>query len=379
MAGDFTVGVEEEYQLVCAETGALRSLAPDVLRDHWTEEIRPESQQTILEVGTEICDDINEVQRELRRLRLQVASAAAAQDLSIIAAGVHPFSHWEGQEGTEGERYRRIKERYGRVVRTDHIFGMHVHVAVPDGADRAQLMTLVRQYLPHLLALSASSPIYEADDTGYASYRCILGHRFPLTGPPPQFASDSDYSGFVDALVRAGAIEDEYMLYWSIRRHPEYPTLEFRSTDVCPRLEDAAAIAALIRALVVAAVEGKLVSVHTDGSQSSADALLAQNEWQAARYGLGAMLVQPRAQEGKEPVRDAIQRLIECLLPVAEAAGDDASLAGLQSILERGNGADCIRAKMQQEGDLAEVVRWLTRESLVGVDLDLRSASPEPR
>lgn len=374
---DFTVGVEEEYQLVCPASAELRSRAPQVLENDWSGEIHPENQQTMLEIGTRICAGAGELDRELRRLRLQAAAAAAAEGLASVAAGVHPFSPSRGQARTPGERYQSILERYGREISTEQIFGMHTHVAVPAGVDRVQVMNRVREYIPHLVALSASSPLYAGEDTRYASYRTVLVGRLPHSGPPPSFPSERSYRGFVDLLLRSGAILDEYTLYWSIRPHPEYPTLEFRATDVCPRVEDAVAIAALVRALVAAAVQGVLPAAPAACSQSAADALLASNEWQAARFGLDGVLVDPRSKGGRQPLRDAVSRLVERLAPVAQALGDGHALGGVATILVRGNGADRIRERLPACGGLPGVVRWLARESLVGVGLDRRAEQRE--
>lgn len=374
---DFTVGVEEEYQLVSPRTGELRSRAPDVLATDWSGEIHPECQQTMLEIGTPICASAAELTREIRRLRLQAASAAAAEELHSLAAGIHPFSRWEAQRSTAGERYRRLAERYGRVIRTGHIFGMHVHVALPEGVDRVAVMNRVRGYVPHLLALSASSPIYEGTDTGYASYRTILGQRFPHTGPPPRFPSDDAHRRFVELLVGTGAIESADTLYWSIRPHPRYPTLEFRVTDACPRADDAVAIATLVRALTAAAADGSLPDGGSAFSESVSDALLAHNEWEAARYGLEAMRVDPAVDGGCEPLRDSVLRLRDRLGPTAESLGDGDALAGVEAILARGNGAVRIRNVFRARGSLPAVVEWLVEESNLGTGLDRRRAQRE--
>ena len=372
MSTDFTIGVEEEYQLVSPETGELRSRARDVLDVDWSGDLVPENQQTMLEIGTCICDSADALMQELKRLRLQVSSAADAEGLRSVAAAIHPFSRWEDQTRTRGERYQRILERYGRVIRTEHIFGMHTHVAVPEGTDRVALMSPLRAYTPHLLALSASSPIYEGDDTGYASYRTIINNRLPNTGPPPHFASAAEMRGYLDAMLASGAIEDSYNIYWSIRPHPEYPTLEFRATDVCPRVEDAVAIAALTRALVAAVVRGEVAPPASRWSESAVQALLATNEWQAARFGLDARLV-PLDGGSAVPLRDDVESLLAQVAPVAGALGDADALSGVSRILERGNGADRIRSQWLRCEDLSSLVEWLAGETLVGVGLDRRT------
>ncbi|MEX2581633.1 MAG: YbdK family carboxylate-amine ligase [Gemmatimonadota bacterium] len=377
MASEFTLGVEEEYQLICADTADLTSRASRVIATDWSGDITPETQETTVEIGTRVCDSAADLGRELRRLRFQVATAAAAEGLCTVAAGLHPFSRWTEQTQTEGERYDRIIDRYGQVMRSEHIFGMHIHVAVPEQVDRALLMNDVRAYIPHLLALAASSPIFEGEETGYASYRTILNRRLPHTGPPPRFGSEDELRAYLALLLSTGCIDDEYTIYWSIRAHPEYPTVEFRVTDACPRVEDAVAIAALTRAIVAAAAAGELPASDHPFSGSAADALLASNEWQAARYGLEATLVDPAGDAGKRTLVDSVGQLLESVGPVAERLGDVDALAGVGTILARGNGADRIRDRLSSGDELPELAQWLARESLLGVGLDRRAEQRE--
>jgi YbdK family carboxylate-amine ligase len=261
--------------------------------------------------------------RELVRLRAQAAAAAAAEDLDIVALGLHPFSGWRGHELSDGERYEGIAQRYGRLAHEEHIFGMHVHVAPPASEDRMVLLNTVRRYVPHLLALSCSSPFYEGEDTGFASFRMILWRRWPGAGLPPRLADDAEYRRYVDAQLRAGLLQDERSLYWMIRRHPEYPTLEFRMCDVCPRIDDAIAIAALARCIVAGSVEGVLRPFAPVGmSAEAADALLSDDAWRAARYGLAARFAEPERGGAAVSARSAIARLVERLAPVAERLGE---------------------------------------------------------
>lgn len=371
----FTVGVEEEYQLVDDAPGELRSRARDVLAFDWSAEIRGELQETTLEIGTHVCSSMEAVEKELKRLRLQVAATAAAHDLRIVAAGVHPFSRWEGHERSREARYVRIEREYGRIARDEHNFGMHIHVAVPGSLDRIALLNAVRGYIPHLIALCCSSPFYEGEDTGYASYRLILWRRWPGNGVPPRLASMAEYRRYVDVLLRARAIPDERSIYWSVRPHAIYPTLEFRATDACPRVEDAAAVAALTRALVVAAAEGRLREWAPAGfSPGAVHALMAENEWRAARDGLDAWLVVPDAPDARVRMRGAIRALVEQLAPTLESLGDGEALERVGALLERGNAADRMRRVYRDSGDLGVVVRWLAGETVLGVGLDRRRA-----
>lgn len=378
MNRDFTVGVEEEYQLVDPSTGALRSRARDVLSLDWTEELRGELHEATLEIGTRICESAGDLRAELSRLRFLVGTTAAAEGVRIVAAGTHPFSRWEGQRHMPGERYARLLEQYGRIAWDELNFGMHVHVAVPEELDRVALMDRIRSFLPHLLALSASSPYHEGIDTGFASFRMILWRRWPYAGVPPRFGSEKRYQAAVRTLLESGAISDPRNVYWSIRPHPVYPTLEFRVTDVCPRLDDAVAIATLARALVIAAAEDRLPPARgrpaADGLE---DSLLTGNEWLAARHGLDASLLDPAAGWSPVATRTAVRRLLDCVAPAAESVRDAEELSGLEALLARGNGADRMRRTYREEGGFLPLMEWLAAETLLGTGLDRRRAQRE--
>jgi glutamate---cysteine ligase / carboxylate-amine ligase len=374
---EFTVGVEEEYQLVDPATGALRSSGRAVLDVDWSGEIRRELQESTIEIGTCVCRTASSADAELRRLRLQAAAAAAAEDLEIVAAGVHPFSGWRGHQRSEGPRYEHIAQKYGRLARDEHIFGMHVHVAVPDRLERIPLLNVVRHFVPHLIALSCSSPYFEGEDSGFASYRMVLWRRWPGAGLPPRLCSDAEYRRYIDAQLKAGVLEDERSVYWMIRLHPVYPTLEFRMFDVCPRVEDASAIAGLTRTLVAAAAEGHLVEADLAGlTEATRDAILADDVWRAARYSLDARLVTPAAASGWTPIRDAVSDLLDRVRGIAESLDEAGSLEGIARILDRGSAADRIRRVREEGADMHGVVRWLATETVAGVGMDRRR---EPR
>ena len=372
----FTVGVEEEYQLVDPVTGALQSRAQAVLSMDWSGELRTELQESTIEIGSMVCDSSAALRDELRRLRTQAAAAAAAQDLRIVAAGVHPFSEWRGHRISAGDRYARMAETYGRIARDEHNFAMHIHVAV-DG-ERMPLFNMLRYYIPHLTALAGSSPYFEGEDTVYASYRMVLWRRWPGAGPPPRLESDAEYRHFVEHMLRTGAMGDERNLYWTIRPHSTYPTLEFRMCDVCPNLGDALAIAALTRTLVAAAAEGFLPGM-ADGSWSPAalDAVLEDDCWRAAKDGLRARFVNPSRAGEAETARDSVLRLIDAVVPVAEQLGEAQALEGVTKILERGTGADRLRAFVASRDDLVRATHWLAAETLVGTATDRRASLRE--
>ncbi len=377
MDDEFTIGVEEEYQLVDAGTGALCSRAREVLTTDWSEEIRPELQETTLEIGSRICRSAAALDVELRRLRFQVATTAAVLGLDIAAAGVHPFSRWEVHRLAQEERYRVIAECYGRIARDEHNFGMHIHIGIPARYDRIRLQNVVRHYVPLLIALSASSPYYEGEDTGYASYRMVLWRRWPNAGIPPRLDSEREYRALLELLLTTGAIGDQRNHYWGVRPHAVYPTLEIRVTDVCPRVEDAVALAALVRALIVAIAEGRLREPAADQSDGTLSTLLAVNEWRAMRYGLDGWMVDPAAPEGRRPVRSAVLRLVDEVAPVAEELGDGDMPGAIAALLERGNAADRMRRVHAAYGGLGAVVEWVIGETKLGTGLDRRRSQRE--
>ena len=372
----FTVGVEEEYQLVDPVTAALQSRAQAVLSMDWTGELRTELQESTIEIGSNVCESSDALRAELRRLRTQAAAAAAAQDLRIVAAGVHPFSEWRGHRISDGERYARMAETYGRIARDEHNFAMHIHVAV-DG-DRMRLLNILRRYIPHLTALSCSSPYFEGEDTGYDSYRMVLWRRWPGAGPPPRLGSDAEYRRYVEHMLRTGAIGDERNLYWTIRPHSTFPTLEFRMCDVCPSLSDAVAIAALTRVVVVAAAEGMLTADAGDAwAPEALDAVLEDDCWRAAKAGLRARFANPALATRSETAHDAVLRLLDEVAPAAELIGEAPALTDVTGILDRGTGADRLRAFVAANDDLVLATHWLAAQTLVGTATDRRAVLRE--
>jgi glutamate---cysteine ligase / carboxylate-amine ligase len=373
MLDAYTIGVEEEYQLIDPDTGALVSRASDVLSADWADALQGELHETTVEIGTAICRNWEDVEQELRRRRFQASATAATEGLEIVAAGLHPFSGWSGHSIRPAERYAAIEKLHERIAREVNIFGMHVHVGVPDGLDRTVLMRDVRVFIPHLLALSASSPFLDADDTGFASYRSILWRQFPYTGVPPRFADHGEYERFIALLLRSEAIRDRGNIYWSLRPHFSYPTLEFRAMDACPRLEDAATIAAFARLLVASVAEARLDPPgRGDLSPELWQVVLTENEWHAGRFGLDAFLTDPESQRGRTAMRQAIRRLLDRLAPLAAELGETAVLDRVEQLLERGNAADRMRRVYADQQSFDEVVAWLIRETRLGTGFDRR-------
>jgi len=374
MREQFTLGVEEEYQLVDPNTLGLVGRASDVLAADLSGAVEGEAQETMLEIGTPASRTAEEVLQALRDRRFQAGAAAAAEDLEIVAVAAHPFSHHEHTE-SEAERPRMLRQLFRRIMRQEHICGMHVHVAIPGGVDRVIVMDRLRTYSPHLIALSASSPFLLGEDTGFCSFRTISWRRFPLTGIPPRFGSESEYDAFIARMISSGAIPDGRTVYWSLRPSPRYPTVELRMCDACPNIMHAVAIAAMIRAMVVAAAEDALPAIGDSLAAPMQDETLRMNEWMAARDGLETRLIAPEEPGGALALRDAIARLVERLEPIADHYGDGDALRTVGSIVQYGSAAQHMRTLREREGSLNAVVDWLVRETRAGSGIDRRRQS----
>jgi carboxylate-amine ligase len=370
---DFTVGVEEEYQLLDGATGELRSRARYLIAGDWAQALKAEMQEHTVEVETAVCESTARIRDDLQRLRFTAAVAAEAQGLRIAAAGTHPLSPAEGHVFNSAPIYQELRQEYRRLAESQAIFGMHVHVGVPQGVDRARLSNVVRLHLPLLLALTASSPFFLGRDTGHASYRLVLWRRWPRTGAPPRFRDDAEYAALVRWLVESGRIDGPGRLYWDLRPHHVYPTVEIRIADCTPRMEDAIATAALARVIVAGAAEGLLPD--TPLPDALVQTLLSDNAWRASRYGPQALLADMESAGPRTiTAAEAALRLAERLEPVAAELGEAAELARLPEILLRGCAADAIRARAEEfGGDMGRVALWLADETVVGAGMDRRA------
>jgi carboxylate-amine ligase len=370
---DFTVGVEEEYQLVDAQTGDLRSRARWVIAGDWTGQVKPEMQQHTIEVETRVCEGTHCVRDDLARLRFQAAAVAGAEGLRIAAAGTHPFGAAGGHAFTDQEVYRAIRDEYRELAETQAIFGMHVHVGVPEGVDRTLVANAARFHLPCLLALSASSPFHQGRDTGYCSFRTLLWRRWPRSGAPPRFESAAEYELLLRWLIDTQCVDAPGRIYWDLRPHHKYPTVEFRAADVTPRLEDAVAVAALARAIVAGIARGVLREPPLPGSV--AQPLLGENSWRAARDGTDAELVDLFADQPRTiSVREAVLGLAGRLMPLARELGDEESLGALEEVLDRGCAAVRMRrAAGELGGDLRRLALWAADETVLGLGMDRRN------
>jgi carboxylate-amine ligase len=374
MAHRFTIGVEEEFQIIDPETLELRSHVIQLLSAAASrglgDQIKQEMHQSIVETGTKICENVGELRAEMLRTRGDLVSSAESTGLQVAAAGTHPFSSWIDQVISPGERYQNIVEEMGQLARSLLIFGMHVHVAMPDKQTTIDLMNMVRYFLPHLLALSTSSPFWMGRNTGLKSFRTTVFRRFPRTGIPETFESWSEYENFVNLLMQLNCIDNGKKIWWDVRPHPTFGTLEFRMFDVATKVDDALAIAALTQAIVV-----KLHRLYTGnmGWRLYRRALIEENKWRAARYGIEGKLID-FGKEREVATKELIPELLEFVDDVVDELGSRSAVEHVHAILKDGTSAERQMRIFEHSGDLKEVVRHLVMETKAGV-LEGRSSS----
>ena len=366
----FTLGIEEEFQIVDPVTGELRSRVSEILEDGETllgEQVKPEIIQSMIEVGTGICKDIQAARADITNLRGIVAGLARKKGLEIVAAGTHPFSHWHDQKIFDNERYNLIVEENQIIARSLLTFGLHVHVGIADPDRAIQIMNAVRYMLPHMLALSTSSPFWVGKQTGLKSYRSEVFTRMPRTGIPDHFESDSSFQRYVSLLIETGCIDDGKKIYWDVRPHPLFPTLEFRICDIPTRVDDTIAIAALFQALV-AKVNGLLDQNLTFRPHHKM--LIEENKWRTVRYGLDGKMID--FGKGKEvPTRDVMREVLTFVDEVVDDLGSRAEIEHIHTILERGTSADEQLRVWRETGDVKAVVDHLIETTMERVPTEV--------
>lgn len=366
---DFTIGVEEEYLLVDRDTLAL-AVAPDALmaacKTEMEDQVSPEFLQCQIEVGTRVCKDVAQARDELRRLRACVSRNAARYGLAPIAASCHPFSDWKDQHHTDKERYNDLRRDLGGVARRMLICGMHVHVGIPAEDMRIDLVNQLSYFLPHLLAMSTSSPFWQGEDTGLASYRLTVFDNLPRTGLPPRFSSWAEYKRTVDALVHMKLIEDSSKIWWDLRPSARFPTIESRICDVQPRLETTLSLAAATQCLT--RMLWRLMRRNQRWRHYD-NFLLEENRWRAQRYGItGGLIDFGRLEVVGFPT--LMEELIEVVAEDAEVLRCSAEIGALRNLLDTGTSADrqrivhadAIEAEDDADGAMRAVVRSLIEE-----------------
>jgi glutamate---cysteine ligase / carboxylate-amine ligase len=354
----YTLGVEEEYMLLDGETLDLVQHVEAVLAasegDELGERVNPELMQSVLEIATPVCRSPAEVDRELRRLRAYVTELASRQGMRVGSAGTHPFSLFERQRITARDRYRHLVDQLQYVARRELIFGLHIHVAVDDPERAIQVVNGLLVQLPQLLALSASSPFWRGELTGLESSRQMVFAAFPRSGPPPRFRDYADYAEVVGQLEKTGCIADYTHIWWDIRLHPRFGTVEIRVCDAVTRVEDAVALAAYCQSLVKYYSERHAVGAEIPSYHRI---LTTENKWLAARYGLEAPVMDlATGRRNRVPVAQLVRRTLRELEPHARELGSERELEGIRQILARGNGSDRQRRVWNANRDIVEVV-----------------------
>lgn len=362
-----TLGIEEEYQIVDPVTGELRSYITEILDEHGqitVENVKPELHQSVVEVGSSVCESSSEIRSEVVRLRRAVMDLAAKDGLKIIAAGTHPFSSWMDQEITPLERYMGVAEDLQDLAKKNLIFGMHVHVGIEDRDFLIDAMKVSRYFIPHILALSTSSPFWIGRNTGLKSYRSVQWRNFPRTGVPPTFNNYAEYEYILKMLVSGRSIEDASKIWWDIRPHHIYPTLEFRFCDICTRVDEAVCIAAIFQAIVA-----KLWKLRHDNLTFRIYplSLIEENKWRAVRYGVAGKLLD-LGKETERPAREVLEELIEWFLDdVLDELGSRKEVEYAFKILEEGSSADRQLRVFEETGEMKAVVDHLIAETAEGV------------
>ncbi len=367
MAQEFTLGIEEEFQIVDPNTRELRSRVAEILDEGMMllgEQLKPEMHQSMVEVGTGVCRNIQEARADVVRLRRTVATLAHKKDLRIVAASTHPFSHWKDQEITPNERYFQLIEEMQQLARALSIYGLHVHVGIENRDDAIHIMNAARYFLPHILALTTSSPFWIGRNTGLKSYRSEVFKQFPRTGIPDYFGSSSEFDNYVKLLVKTGCIDNGKKIWWDLRPHPIFPTLEFRICDLPAKVDEVIAIAALFQAVVAKLY--KLLRQNM-GFRLYRRMLIEENKWRAVRYGLDGKLLD-LGKQAEVPVRSLILELLEFVDDVVDDLGSRSELEYVHTILREGTSADRqLRIFQETNGDLHAVVDNLIAETLQGV------------
>jgi carboxylate-amine ligase len=363
----FTLGIEEEFQTIDPVTRNLRSHMSKLVEDGkitLKERVKAEMHQAVVEVGTNICHNIQEAREEVTYLRKMILDLAEKQNLQVAAAGTHPFADWVEQLITPDPRYDEIIDEMRDVARGNLIFGLHVHVGIETRNEGIQIMNAVRYFLPHIYALSTNSPFWCGRNTGFKSYRSKVFDKFPRTGIPDFFASASEYDEYVNLLVKTKCIDNGKKIWWDIRVHPFFNTIEFRMCDVPMRTDETICLAAIMQALVA-----KIHKLHRMNLSFRPyhRMLINENKWRAARYGIHGKLIDFGKQEEVE-YKILVSELLEFIDDVVDELGSRKEIDYIHQIMEMGTGADRQLAVFEETGSLNAVVDYIVAETKLGLD-----------
>ncbi|PZR56103.1 MAG: carboxylate-amine ligase [Candidatus Meridianibacter frigidus] len=362
----FTLGIEEEFQVIDPQTFELRSHVAELFAEgqlRLKDQMKRELHQPIIEIGTVICADIAEARREVTKLRREIIHLVHENGLRIAAAGSHPFTHWSTVPLTEHPRYEKLLQDLQMVARANLIFGLHVHVAVEDNEARIAIMNAARYFLPHVFALSVNSPFWLGENTGWKSYRTKVFERFPRTGIPDYFDSWRAYDEFVQTLIVTGCIDDGKKIWWDLRAHPHFPTLEYRICDVPMRVDETICLAALFQAITY-----KLWKLYdtNQGWRLYRRSLITENKQRAARWGLDGKLIDlgKRREVATEVLLDELMEFVDDVL---DELGSRPEAMYYREIISHRPGADRQLRVFAETNSLPAVVEYIIKETETGV------------
>jgi carboxylate-amine ligase len=367
MRPSFTLGIEEEYQTVDPETRDLRShIATEMLTKgklRLEERVKAEMHQSVIEVGTRVCGSIQAAQLDLFDLRRNMIHLAEEAGLVLVAGATHPFADWRAQEIYPDPRYAQVVEDLQLVARANLIFGLHVHVGIEDREAAIRIMNSLRYFLPHILALSTNSPFWLGMETGYKSYRAKVFENFPRTNLPDSFGSYSEFENYVSLLIKTHCIDNAKKIWWDVRPHPFFDTIEVRICDIPLRAQESIAIAALIQATAC-----KLWHLHARNQdfRQYSRALLMENKFRAVRYGLDGKMID-FGQQIEVPARELIAEYLMFVDDVLDELGSRNEIGYIHTILEQGSGADRQLRVFRETGDLKAVVDYMAAETRAGL------------
>ncbi len=370
MFEQFTLGIEEEFQIVDPETRELRSHVSEFLEEGKMilgEQIKPEMIQSMIEVGTGICHNIQEARADISNLRGIIATLAEKNGLKIVAASTHPISRWQDQKIFDDERYELLVQELQTVARSLLIFGLHVHVGIPDRDRQIHIMNASRYFLPHILALTTSSPFWMGHNTGLKSYRSEVFKQFPRSDIPDHFDSYQGFQTYVELLVKTGCMNDGKKIWWDCRPHPFFPTLEFRICDIPTRVDDTVAIAALFQAIVAKLT--RLLDKNL-GFRLYRRMLIQENKWRAVRWGLEGKMIDFGKQK-EVPTRDLVLELLDFVDDVLDDLGSRKEVEHIHTILQRGTSAEEQLRVYNETNDLKAVVDRLMELTMENVPRDV--------
>ncbi len=365
----FTLGVEEEFQIIDPETRELRSHVQEILDEGklvLKERVKPEMHQSVIEIGTGICKNIAEVRQDVGEMRTEIIRLAIKNGMRVASAGTHPFSNWADQKIFPDPRYDSVVQEMQQLARANLIFGLHVHVGIRDRSLAFQIMNEALYFLPHLLALSTNSPFWLGRNTGLKSFRTKVFDRFPRTSMPEYFETPAEFDEFVRILVNTNCIDNGKKIWWDVRPHPFFETIEFRVCDVPMRLDETVTLAAFFQAICVKLYRLRLQNL---GFRRYRRALILENKWRASRYGIDGKMID-FGKEIEVPFRELAVEMLEFVDDVVDDLGSRREIEGINWILENGSGADRqLRIYEATGGDLRKVVDYICEETSHGLPL----------